>query len=55
MVDPISPLLYKSLKNQDLPPETEKVIHVSGVKVFYGSQTGTAKVCIHWWSKVWNN
>uniref|UniRef100_A0A671Q0K6 tRNA 4-demethylwyosine synthase (AdoMet-dependent) n=1 Tax=Sinocyclocheilus anshuiensis TaxID=1608454 RepID=A0A671Q0K6_9TELE len=43
MVDPISPLLYKSVKNQELSPETEKVLHVSGVKVLYGSQTGTAK------------
>ncbi|XP_026138390.1 S-adenosyl-L-methionine-dependent tRNA 4-demethylwyosine synthase TYW1 isoform X1 [Carassius auratus] len=43
MVDPISPRLDKSVKNQKLSPETEKVIHVSGVKVFYGSQTGTAK------------
>ncbi|KAF4103996.1 S-adenosyl-L-methionine-dependent tRNA 4-demethylwyosine synthase TYW1 [Onychostoma macrolepis] len=43
MVDPISPLLYKSVKKQELSTETEKVIHVSGVKVFYGSQTGTAK------------
>uniref|UniRef100_A0A673HHX6 Flavodoxin-like domain-containing protein n=1 Tax=Sinocyclocheilus rhinocerous TaxID=307959 RepID=A0A673HHX6_9TELE len=37
------PLLYKSVKNQELSPETEKVLHVSGVKVLYGSQTGTAK------------
>uniref|UniRef100_A0A672LQ32 tRNA 4-demethylwyosine synthase (AdoMet-dependent) n=1 Tax=Sinocyclocheilus grahami TaxID=75366 RepID=A0A672LQ32_SINGR len=43
MVDPISPLLYKSVKNQELSPETEKVLYVSGVKVLYGSQTGTAK------------
>lgn len=43
LVDPISPLLYKSVKNQEPSPDTEKVIHVSGVKVFYGSQTGTAK------------
>uniref|UniRef100_A0A671PQP3 S-adenosyl-L-methionine-dependent tRNA 4-demethylwyosine synthase TYW1 n=1 Tax=Sinocyclocheilus anshuiensis TaxID=1608454 RepID=A0A671PQP3_9TELE len=42
-VDPVSPWLYKSAKKQDLSAETEKVIHVSGVKVFYGSQTGTAK------------
>ncbi|XP_073688928.1 S-adenosyl-L-methionine-dependent tRNA 4-demethylwyosine synthase TYW1-like, partial [Garra rufa] len=41
--DPVSPLLHKSVKKQELSPETEKVIHVSGVKVFYGSQTGTAK------------
>ncbi|XP_016393454.1 S-adenosyl-L-methionine-dependent tRNA 4-demethylwyosine synthase [Sinocyclocheilus rhinocerous] len=42
-VDPVSPWLYKSAKKQELSAETEKVIHVSGVKVFYGSQTGTAK------------
>ncbi|XP_043115690.1 S-adenosyl-L-methionine-dependent tRNA 4-demethylwyosine synthase TYW1 [Puntigrus tetrazona] len=43
MVDPASPLLHKTAKKQELSPETEKVVHVSGVKVFYGSQTGTAK------------
>ncbi|XP_050985525.1 S-adenosyl-L-methionine-dependent tRNA 4-demethylwyosine synthase TYW1 [Labeo rohita] len=43
VVDPVSPLLHKSVKKQEVSPETEKVIHVSGVKVFYGSQTGTAK------------
>lgn len=47
MVDAVSPLLDKSVKNQKRSPEAEKVIHVSGVKVFYGSQTGTGKVCIH--------
>ncbi|KAL1260598.1 hypothetical protein QQF64_008425, partial [Cirrhinus molitorella] len=41
--DPVSPQLYNSVKKQELSAETEKVIHVSGVKVFYGSQTGTAK------------
>uniref|UniRef100_A0A8C2JD09 S-adenosyl-L-methionine-dependent tRNA 4-demethylwyosine synthase TYW1 n=1 Tax=Cyprinus carpio TaxID=7962 RepID=A0A8C2JD09_CYPCA len=39
----INPLLDKSVKNQKRSPEAEKVIHVSGVKVFYGSQTGTGK------------
>lgn len=43
MVDAVSPLLDKSVKNQKHSPEAEKVIHVSGVKVFYGSQTGTGK------------
>uniref|UniRef100_A0A8C2KMI1 tRNA 4-demethylwyosine synthase (AdoMet-dependent) n=1 Tax=Cyprinus carpio TaxID=7962 RepID=A0A8C2KMI1_CYPCA len=42
-VDPVSPWLYKSARKQELSAETEKVILVSGVKVFYGSQTGTAK------------
>ncbi|XP_051521750.1 S-adenosyl-L-methionine-dependent tRNA 4-demethylwyosine synthase TYW1 isoform X1 [Myxocyprinus asiaticus] len=39
----ISPWLHRSLEKQELSPETEKVIHVAGVRVFYGSQTGTAK------------
>ncbi|XP_056099089.1 S-adenosyl-L-methionine-dependent tRNA 4-demethylwyosine synthase TYW1 isoform X2 [Rhinichthys klamathensis goyatoka] len=42
-VNPVNPWPYKSAKKQELSPVTEKVIHVSGVKVFYGSQTGTAK------------
>ncbi|XP_067307202.1 S-adenosyl-L-methionine-dependent tRNA 4-demethylwyosine synthase TYW1 [Pseudorasbora parva] len=42
-VNPVNPSLYKSAKKQELSPETEKDFHVSGVKVFYGSQTGTAK------------
>lgn len=25
--------------------QEEKEIHVAGVKIFFGSQTGTAKVC----------
>ncbi|KAK7171624.1 hypothetical protein R3I93_004049 [Phoxinus phoxinus] len=43
MVNPVNPWIYKSAKKQELSPVTEKVIHVSRVKVFYGSQTGTAK------------
>ncbi|XP_039526483.1 S-adenosyl-L-methionine-dependent tRNA 4-demethylwyosine synthase TYW1 isoform X2 [Pimephales promelas] len=42
-VNPVNPWPYKSAKKQEHSPVTEKVIHVSGVKVFYGSQTGTAK------------
>lgn len=48
VVRPVSPWRYQTeTKN---PTETkkypvkEKVEHVSGVKIFYGSQTGTAKV-----------
>ncbi|CAM4551961.1 unnamed protein product [Leuciscus chuanchicus] len=42
-VNPVNPWPYKSAKKHELSPVKEKVIHVSGVKVFYGSQTGTAK------------
>uniref|UniRef100_A0A3P8V9H8 S-adenosyl-L-methionine-dependent tRNA 4-demethylwyosine synthase TYW1 n=1 Tax=Cynoglossus semilaevis TaxID=244447 RepID=A0A3P8V9H8_CYNSE len=35
--------VYKAVKNNE-QPHTDKVVHVSGVKIFYGSQTGTAKV-----------
>lgn len=35
----VSTLVYKAVKNND----RETVVHVSGVKIFYGSQTGTAK------------
>lgn len=43
MVHPVSPPASKSVKKQEPASEAKKVIHVSGVKVFYGSQTGTAK------------
>nr|NP_001070624.1 S-adenosyl-L-methionine-dependent tRNA 4-demethylwyosine synthase TYW1 [Danio rerio]Q08C92.1 RecName: Full=S-adenosyl-L-methionine-dependent tRNA 4-demethylwyosine synthase TYW1; AltName: Full=Radical S-adenosyl methionine and flavodoxin domain-containing protein 1; AltName: Full=tRNA wybutosine-synthesizing protein 1 homolog; AltName: Full=tRNA-yW-synthesizing protein [Danio rerio]AAI24332.1 Zgc:153368 [Danio rerio] len=43
MVHPVSPLASKSVKKQEPASEAKKVIYVSGVKVFYGSQTGTAK------------
>ncbi|KAM3615604.1 uncharacterized protein V6R79_004923 [Siganus canaliculatus] len=36
----VDTLLYKAVKNND---HRDAVVHVSGVKVFYGSQTGTAK------------
>ncbi len=35
----VSSLVYKAVKN-----DRESAVHVSGVKIFYGSQTGTAKV-----------
>uniref|UniRef100_A0A8B9K0C2 S-adenosyl-L-methionine-dependent tRNA 4-demethylwyosine synthase TYW1 n=1 Tax=Astyanax mexicanus TaxID=7994 RepID=A0A8B9K0C2_ASTMX len=38
-----SPPLSKSEKKKEKLPEKEKVIHVEGVRIFYGSQTGTAK------------
>ncbi|NP_001070624.2 S-adenosyl-L-methionine-dependent tRNA 4-demethylwyosine synthase TYW1 [Danio rerio] len=43
MVHPVSPPASKSVKKQEPASGAKKVIHVSGVKVFYGSQTGTAK------------
>lgn len=39
----IGPWVYKAVKNNDRS-DTDAVVHVSGVKIFYGSQTGTAKV-----------
>ncbi|KAM4796360.1 S-adenosyl-L-methionine-dependent tRNA 4-demethylwyosine synthase TYW1-like [Rhinophrynus dorsalis] len=39
-----SPLLQNKTLNTDNPKTTkEKEVHVAGVKIFYGSQTGTAK------------
>ncbi|XP_076591832.1 S-adenosyl-L-methionine-dependent tRNA 4-demethylwyosine synthase TYW1 [Chaetodon auriga] len=35
----VGSLVYKAVKNND----GDAVVHVSGVKIFYGSQTGTAK------------
>ncbi|KAE8294973.1 S-adenosyl-L-methionine-dependent tRNA 4-demethylwyosine synthase [Larimichthys crocea] len=35
----VGSLVFKAVKNNDRDP----VVHVSGVKIFYGSQTGTAK------------
>uniref|UniRef100_A0A665U0U4 S-adenosyl-L-methionine-dependent tRNA 4-demethylwyosine synthase TYW1 n=1 Tax=Echeneis naucrates TaxID=173247 RepID=A0A665U0U4_ECHNA len=38
----INPWVYKAVKIQNCP-DRAAVVHVSGVKIFYGSQTGTAK------------
>ncbi|XP_071351773.1 S-adenosyl-L-methionine-dependent tRNA 4-demethylwyosine synthase TYW1 [Trachinotus anak] len=38
----IGPLVYKAVKNNE-HSDKDTVVHVSGVKIFYGSQTGTAK------------
>ncbi|KAF7656138.1 hypothetical protein LDENG_00045850 [Lucifuga dentata] len=38
----VSPWIHKAAKNND-HKERDTVVHVSGVKIFYGSQTGTAK------------
>ncbi|KAG7217591.1 hypothetical protein INR49_021277 [Caranx melampygus] len=38
----IGPWVYKAVKNNDRS-DRDTVVHVSGVKIFYGSQTGTAK------------
>lgn len=43
LVHTTSPQLEKSEKKKEQLPEKEKVIHVEGVRIFYGSQTGTAK------------
>ncbi|KAL7401196.1 hypothetical protein ABVT39_024740 [Epinephelus coioides] len=37
----VRPWVYKAVKNND--SHRDAVVHVSGVKIFYGSQTGTAK------------
>lgn len=37
----VRPWVYKAVKSNDSHRDT--VVHVSGVKIFYGSQTGTAK------------
>ncbi|XP_058489439.1 S-adenosyl-L-methionine-dependent tRNA 4-demethylwyosine synthase TYW1 [Solea solea] len=37
-----SPNVHKAVKNDD-HTDGDTVVHVSGVKIFYGSQTGTAK------------
>ncbi|KAK2913012.1 S-adenosyl-L-methionine-dependent tRNA 4-demethylwyosine synthase TYW1 isoform X2 [Channa argus] len=36
------PMVYETVKNNE-PTVSDNVVHVSGVKIFYGSQTGTAK------------
>ncbi|XP_023271837.1 S-adenosyl-L-methionine-dependent tRNA 4-demethylwyosine synthase [Seriola lalandi dorsalis] len=38
----IGPWVYKAVKNND-SSDRDTAVHVSGVKIFYGSQTGTAK------------
>ncbi|XP_039986879.1 S-adenosyl-L-methionine-dependent tRNA 4-demethylwyosine synthase TYW1 [Xiphias gladius] len=38
----IGPWVYKAVKNNERPGR-DPVVHVSGVQIFYGSQTGTAK------------
>ncbi|XP_036415507.1 S-adenosyl-L-methionine-dependent tRNA 4-demethylwyosine synthase TYW1 isoform X2 [Colossoma macropomum] len=40
---PESNRLDKSKEKKEQLPEKEKVVHVVGVRIFYGSQTGTAK------------
>nr|XP_033487560.1 S-adenosyl-L-methionine-dependent tRNA 4-demethylwyosine synthase TYW1 [Epinephelus lanceolatus] len=37
----VRPWVYKAVKNND--SHRDAVVHVSGVKIFFGSQTGTAK------------
>ncbi|XP_056139705.1 S-adenosyl-L-methionine-dependent tRNA 4-demethylwyosine synthase TYW1 [Lampris incognitus] len=39
----VDPWLYTAAKKTSQPVEIKDVVHVSGVKIFYGSQTGTAK------------
>uniref|UniRef100_UPI003AAC172D S-adenosyl-L-methionine-dependent tRNA 4-demethylwyosine synthase TYW1 n=1 Tax=Centroberyx gerrardi TaxID=166262 RepID=UPI003AAC172D len=39
----VGPWLYKAVKENGHSVERDTVVHVSGVKIFYGSQTGTAK------------
>lgn len=36
-------MVYNVVKNKD-SSDRDAVVHVSGVKILYGSQTGTAKV-----------
>ncbi|XP_034722849.1 S-adenosyl-L-methionine-dependent tRNA 4-demethylwyosine synthase TYW1 [Etheostoma cragini] len=38
----VGPWVYKAVKSND-SPDRDTSVHVSGVKIFYGSQTGTAK------------
>ncbi|XP_037631700.1 LOW QUALITY PROTEIN: S-adenosyl-L-methionine-dependent tRNA 4-demethylwyosine synthase TYW1 [Sebastes umbrosus] len=38
----VEPLVYKAVKSND-SSDRDTVVQVSGVKIFYGSQTGTAK------------
>lgn len=42
-IQPVNPLPQRSERKKELSSETEKVIHVAGVRIFYGSQTATAK------------
>uniref|UniRef100_A0A4W6CWI6 S-adenosyl-L-methionine-dependent tRNA 4-demethylwyosine synthase TYW1 n=1 Tax=Lates calcarifer TaxID=8187 RepID=A0A4W6CWI6_LATCA len=39
----IGPWVYKTMKKNNNCSDKDTVVHVSGVKIFYGSQTGTAK------------
>ncbi|GLD52772.1 S-adenosyl-L-methionine-dependent tRNA 4-demethylwyosine synthase isoform X1 [Lates japonicus] len=39
----IGPWVYKAMKKKNNCSDKDTVVHVSGVKIFYGSQTGTAK------------
>ncbi|XP_041919060.1 S-adenosyl-L-methionine-dependent tRNA 4-demethylwyosine synthase TYW1 isoform X1 [Alosa sapidissima] len=45
VVTPVSPWRYQTTETEEKKkyPVKEKVEHVSGLKIFYGSQTGTAK------------
>ncbi|TRY94667.1 hypothetical protein DNTS_021572 [Danionella cerebrum] len=43
-LSPVSMKARKPVKKQEVSGDVETVIHVSCVKVFYGSQTGTGKV-----------
>uniref|UniRef100_A0A6Q2WWM2 S-adenosyl-L-methionine-dependent tRNA 4-demethylwyosine synthase TYW1 n=1 Tax=Esox lucius TaxID=8010 RepID=A0A6Q2WWM2_ESOLU len=43
LTTPVNPWLYKSVKQNVYSVENVNVVHVSEVKIFYGSQTGTAK------------
>ncbi|XP_060799659.1 S-adenosyl-L-methionine-dependent tRNA 4-demethylwyosine synthase TYW1 [Neoarius graeffei] len=42
-VNPVATQISKSEKQKEQIPEKEKVVNVAGVRIFYGSQTGTAK------------
>ncbi|XP_076832529.1 S-adenosyl-L-methionine-dependent tRNA 4-demethylwyosine synthase TYW1 isoform X1 [Brachyhypopomus gauderio] len=42
-VDSVDSSLYKPGKKKQQSPEKEKVVRVLGLRIFYGSQTGTAK------------
>ncbi|KAL0973167.1 hypothetical protein UPYG_G00199840 [Umbra pygmaea] len=43
LTTPVSPGLYSAVKQNGYSVDKEKIVHVSEVKIFYGSQTGTAK------------
>lgn len=46
LINPAEASISKSEKQKEPTPDKEKVVNVAGVRIFYGSQTGTAKVCI---------